>query len=75
MAQCNSRLTYALRLSLRLTTVALIGVLLWPPSTRAQGHGGVLRIGMTAADIPYTAGQPDQGGDGYRLSAINYMMR
>lgn len=25
--------------------------------------GGVLRIGMTAADIPYTPAQPDQGGD------------
>jgi len=27
----------------------------------------VLRIGMTAADIPYTSGQPDQGGEGYRF--------
>jgi len=67
MAPRNIRLTYGFRLSLRLTTVALVGVLLWPSLTSAQGHGGVLRIGMTAADIPYTAGQPDQGGEGYRL--------
>ena len=38
----------------------------------AQGHGGVLRIGMTAADIPYTPGQPDQGGEGYRF--IGYQL-
>src|SRR5687768_12843639 len=38
----------------------------------AQERGGVLRIGMTAADIPYTAGQPDQGGEGYRF--IGYQM-
>jgi ABC-type transport system substrate-binding protein len=28
----------------------------------------VLRIGMTAADVPRTSGQPDQGGEGYRFS-------
>ena len=32
----------------------------------------MLRIGMTAADIPYTPGQPDQGGEGYRF--IGYQM-
>ena len=30
--------------------------LLWLPDAVAQGRGGVLRIGMTAADIPYTGG-------------------
>jgi peptide/nickel transport system substrate-binding protein len=34
---------------------------------RAQGQGGVLRIGMTAADIPFTGGQPDQGFEGFRF--------
>jgi ABC-type transport system substrate-binding protein len=67
MAPHNVRLTYRLRLSLLLTAVALVGILLWPPLTIAQGRGGVLRIGMTAADIPYTSGQPDQGGEGYRF--------
>jgi ABC-type transport system substrate-binding protein len=33
----------------------------------ATGHGGTLRIGMTAADIAYTAGQPDQGFEGFRF--------
>ncbi len=40
--------------------------LAWPPAL-AQGKGGVLRIGMTAADIPYTGGIPDQGFEGYRF--------
>jgi peptide/nickel transport system substrate-binding protein len=30
----------------------------------AQGH---LRIGMTASDIPYTGGQPDNGFEGFRF--------
>src|ERR1700742_3440818 len=29
---------------------------------------GTLRIGMTAADIPQTTGQPDQGFEGYRIA-------
>jgi peptide/nickel transport system substrate-binding protein len=36
----------------------------------ATGHayaGGTLRIGMTAADIPLTTGQTDQGGEGQRI--------
>ena len=44
-----------------------IGVLLSRPAAWAQGKGGVLRIGMTAADIPYTGGQPDQGFEGFRF--------
>lgn len=28
---------------------------------------GTLRIGMTAADVPLTTGQPDQGGEGLRF--------
>jgi peptide/nickel transport system substrate-binding protein len=40
--------------------------LAWTPAL-AQGKGGVLRIGMTAADIPYTGGIPDQGFEGYRF--------
>src|SRR5262245_62250620 len=35
----------------------------------ASGAGaqGTLRIGMTAADIPYTGGQPDNGFEGFRF--------
>src|SRR5215216_2225994 len=46
---------------------ARLGALPWQPAAEAQRRGGVLRIGMTAADIPYTPGQPDQGGEGYRF--------
>jgi peptide/nickel transport system substrate-binding protein len=40
--------------------------LAWSPAL-AQGKGGTLRIGMTASDIAYTAGQPDQGFEGFRF--------
>src|SRR3954470_21250732 len=29
---------------------------------------GTLRVGMTAADIPQTTGQPDQGFEGFRFA-------
>jgi len=39
---------------------------------RRFGHAclsqGTLRIGMTAADIPLTPGQPDQGFEGFRFA-------
>src|SRR6266446_8209561 len=55
-----------------LAALALCIVLACQPAAEAQGRGGVLRIGMTAADIPYTPGQPDQGGEGYRF--IGYQL-
>jgi peptide/nickel transport system substrate-binding protein len=55
-----------------LAALALCMALACQPGAEAQGRGGVLRIGMTAADIPYTPGQPDQGGEGYRF--IGYQM-
>ena len=36
----------------------------------AQAQDKVLRIGMTAADIPRTLGQPDQGFEGNRFTGI-----
>src|SRR5688572_17858439 len=52
-----------------LLCAALMSVvtLAWAPRLMAQGRGGVLRIGMTAADIPHTGGQPDQGFEGFRF--------
>src|SRR5690349_24656237 len=35
--------------------------------TSAASAQGTLRIGMTAADIPLTTGQTDQGGEGMRF--------
>ena len=56
-----------MKLVLCLITLGLLGTLLLPPVASSQGKGGVLRIGMTAADIPYTAGQPAQGFEGFRF--------
>ncbi|MGY8526923.1 ABC transporter substrate-binding protein [Paracidovorax citrulli] len=50
-----------------LSFVAL-AALSWLPAT-AQAEK-VLRIGMTAADIPRTLGQPDQGFEGNRFTGI-----
>ncbi|MDQ3831736.1 MAG: ABC transporter substrate-binding protein, partial [Candidatus Tectomicrobia bacterium] len=54
------------------TALTFVGILAWTPPLMAQGRGGVLRIGMTAADIPYTGGQPDQGFEGFRF--IGYQL-
>jgi ABC-type transport system substrate-binding protein len=48
--------------------LALAGTLLASGSVIAQEK--VLRIGMTAADIPRTHGQPDQGFEGNRFTGI-----
>jgi ABC-type transport system substrate-binding protein len=45
--------------------VILAALLAAPVSSRAQS---VVRIGMTAADIPRTLGQPDQGFEGNRFT-------
>src|ERR1700694_3529803 len=37
---------------------------------RSAGAETVLRIGMTAADIPRTLGQPDQGFEGNRFTGL-----
>jgi hypothetical protein len=37
---------------------------------RIAGTETVLRIGMTAADIPRTLGQPDQGFEGNRFTGL-----
>ena len=37
---------------------------------RFAGAETVLRIGMTAADIPRTLGQPDQGFEGNRFTGL-----
>jgi len=57
---------------LLLMALVAMGMLPWLPTVEAQGRGGVLRIGMTAADIPYTGGQPDQGFEGFRF--IGYQL-
>ncbi|MDQ8726638.1 ABC transporter substrate-binding protein [Bradyrhizobium sp. LHD-71] len=39
-------------------------------SALAQSKPGVLRVAMTAGDIPLTTGQPSQGGEGIRFIGI-----
>lgn len=50
-------------------TAALCGALLVAYGGAAMAES-VLRIGMTAADIPRTLGQPDQGFEGNRFTGI-----
>jgi ABC-type transport system substrate-binding protein len=45
----------------------LAGVVALPLTAVAQG---TLRVGMTAADIPLTTGQADQGGEGMRFMGL-----
>jgi ABC-type transport system substrate-binding protein len=59
------RPTFSQRLAGRLlAATALVAVVLGAGAASAQG---VLRIGMTASDIPLTTGQTDNGGEGQRF--------
>jgi peptide/nickel transport system substrate-binding protein len=49
--------------------VTAAGAVLVIQAGAAQAQG-TLRIGMTAADIPKTHGQPDQGFEGNRFTGI-----
>ena len=52
---------------LRLAILSCIVLLVTPAAATAQG---VLRVGMTAADIPLTTGQADNGGEGIRFIGL-----
>lgn len=67
MQRYSVRCRFSIKTLLGLITLGLVVMLFLPPIAWSQGKGGVLRIGMTAADIPYTAGQPDQGFEGFRF--------
>ena len=49
---------------------ALLAVVLAAGLPALAGAETVLRIGMTAADIPRTLGQPDQGFEGNRFTGL-----
>jgi hypothetical protein len=58
---------------MRTSTIATLsaGLLLGASlASTAVAQDKVLRIGMTAADIPRTLGQPDQGFEGNRFTGI-----
>ena len=48
--------------------VVVAGLAIVAASAAPALSQGTLRIGMTAADIPLTTGQPDQGFEGYRFA-------
>jgi peptide/nickel transport system substrate-binding protein len=67
MAPVEGQPTRRMTILLILGVFILVATSLWHSAAAAQVRGGVLRIGMTAADIPYTGGQPDQGFEGFRF--------
>jgi len=58
------------RLPLRVFALAWFTASAIGASTTAWA-GGVLRVAMTAGDIPVTTGNPDQGFEGYRFVGYN----
>ena len=48
--------------------IAAVGLGLVAATAMPAFSQGTLRIGMTAADIPQTTGQPDQGFEGFRFA-------
>jgi ABC-type transport system substrate-binding protein len=60
----KSRKSRAVLAVAMLATVTVAGL------SRSAGAETVLRIGMTAADIPRTSGQPDQGYEGNRFTGV-----
>jgi ABC-type transport system substrate-binding protein len=53
-----------------LLAVAMLAMAMAAGLPRSAGAETVLRIGMTAADIPRTLGQPDQGFEGNRFTGL-----
>src|SRR5882724_12784166 len=50
------------------SVAAAAGLVFFATSAMPALAQGTLRIGMTAADIPQTTGQPDQGFEGFRFA-------
>ena len=54
----------------RAAALAILAVAAMAAPPRSAGAETILRIGMTAADIPRTLGQPDQGFEGNRFTGL-----
>jgi ABC-type transport system substrate-binding protein len=54
----------------RAVVLAMLAVTAMAALPRNAGAETILRIGMTAADIPRTSGQPDQGFEGNRFTGL-----
>ena len=59
------------RFIFRIFGLALIAGLVAAGTAGTALAGGVLRVAMTAGDIPVTTGNPDQGFEGYRFVGYN----
>jgi peptide/nickel transport system substrate-binding protein len=66
----NKRSFTAHRHGGRLVATGLVALALATLAAPSQAQEKVLRIAMTAADIPRTLGQPDQGFEGNRFTGI-----
>src|SRR5882757_1631558 len=66
-APARGRPTVEHRMFKRLS-IAAMGLGLVAATAMPAFSQGTLRIGMTAADIPLTTGQPDQGFEGFRFA-------
>ena len=53
-----------------LAAAAILAIAAIAGLPRTAGAETILRIGMTAADIPRTLGQPDQGFEGNRFTGL-----
>src|SRR5471032_3092554 len=53
-----------------LGSIGMLALALAAGLPRPDGAETILRIGMTAADIPRTLGQPDQGFEGNRFTGL-----
>jgi len=55
---------------MRVCKILALAAALLAVSAQGASAQGILRIGMTATDIPLTTGQPDQGGEGQRFMGL-----
>ena len=58
------------RHTLRTLVIGAAAAVLLAGAGPARAGGGELRVGMTAADIPLSWGQPDQGFEGFRFMGL-----
>lgn len=66
----SSNLPATTRRAAIMASAALGGANIHIGESQAQRSETVLRVGMTASDIPSVTGQPDQGSEGWRFTGV-----
>ncbi|WP_160123500.1 ABC transporter substrate-binding protein [Rhodovarius lipocyclicus] len=66
----SSNLPATTRRAAIMASAALGGANIHIRESQAQRSETVLRVGMTASDIPSVTGQPDQGSEGWRFTGV-----